>query len=224
MEVKIEQSWKILLQSEFDKPYFEKLVSFVRSEYQSKPNQIFPAGNQIFRAFDECPLENVKVVILGQDPYPTRGHAHGLCFSAEPDVSPLPKSLKNIYKEISDDLGIEMSQRNGDLSHWARQGVLLLNATLTVREGIPESHSNRGWELFTDAVIQKLSEQKENVVYMLWGSKAIRKAEHVPRDKNMILTAPHPSPLSAYRGFFGCRHFSKANEYLTEKGKTPIKW
>lgn len=224
MEVNIEQSWKNHLQNEFEQPYFERLVSFVKSEYLSKPGQIFPAGSQIFKAFNECPFDNVKVVILGQDPYPTKGHAHGLCFSVEPDVQPLPKSLKNIYKEIAEDLGIEMSARNGDLHYWATQGVLLLNATLTVREGAPESHANKGWEIFTDAVIKALSEQKEEVVYMLWGSKAIRKAEHVPRDKNLILTAPHPSPLSAYRGFFGCRHFSKANEYLTEKGKTPIKW
>lgn len=224
MEVKIDQSWKDQLQSEFDKPYFEKLVTFIRSEYQAYPDQIFPSGHQIFRAFDECSYDNVKVVILGQDPYPTRGHAHGLCFSVEPDVRPLPKSLINIYKEIADDLGIEMSSRNGDLSHWAKQGVLLLNATLTVREGNPESHANRGWEIFTDAVIQKISEKRENVVYMLWGSKAIRKAEHVPASKNLILSAPHPSPLSAYRGFFGCRHFSRANEYLTQLGKTPVKW
>lgn len=223
MEVKIEQSWKDQLQSEFAKRYFKQLIAFVKEEYKTYPNQIFPSGNNIFRAFDECPFDQVRVVILGQDPYPTRGHAHGLCFSVEPNVKPLPKSLINIYKEISEDLGQEMSGRNGDLSHWAKQGVLLLNATLTVREGLPESHADKGWEMFTDEVIRKLSE-KQNVVYMLWGSKASRKAEHVPKDQNLILTAPHPSPLSAYRGFFGCGHFSKANEYLTKLGKTPIKW
>lgn len=223
MEVKIEQSWKEQLQSEFSKSYFKELVAFVKKEYKTYPDQIFPSGNNIFRAFDECPFDQVRVVILGQDPYPTHGHAHGLCFSVEPNVKPLPKSLINIYKEISEDLGLELSGRNGDLSHWAKQGVLLLNATLTVREGLPESHANKGWEMFTDEVIRKIS-KKQNVVYMLWGSKAIRKAEHVPKDQNLILTAPHPSPLSAYRGFFGCGHFSKANEYLTQLGKTPVKW
>lgn len=224
MEVKIEQSWKKLLQDEFDKPYFQQLVEFIKKEYQTYPGQIFPKGNEILRAFDDCPFEHVKVVILGQDPYPTKGHAHGLCFSVEPDVRPLPKSLINIYKEISEDIGIDLSDRNGDLRHWAEQGVLLLNATLTVREGTPESHANRGWEKFTDAVIKALSERNEHVVYMLWGSKAAKKAEHVPGSKNCILNAPHPSPLSAYRGFFGCNHFSEANKYLTEMGKTPIKW
>lgn len=224
MEVKIEQSWKNQLQSEFEKPYFNDLVNFVKSEYKKYPGSIFPEGHQIFRAFDACSFENVKVVILGQDPYPTKGHAHGLCFSVEPDVHPLPKSLINIYKEITDDLGIDLSDRNGDLNHWAEQGVLLLNATLTVREGTPESHANKGWEIFTDAVIQKLAENRTEIVYMLWGSKAIRKAERVPKENNLILTSPHPSPLSAYRGFFGCRHFSKANEYLILQGKSAIKW
>lgn len=224
MELKIEQSWKNILQGEFSKPYFEELIDFVKKEYQSFPGQIFPKGNEIFRAFDDCPFDQVKVVILGQDPYPTKGHAHGLCFSVEPDVKPLPKSLVNIYKEIAEDLGIDLSDRNGDLGHWASQGILMLNATLTVREGTPESHANRGWEKFTDAVIKALSDHNKNVVYMLWGSKAAKKAEHVPETENCILKAPHPSPLSAYRGFFGCRHFSMANKYLTEMGKTPINW
>lgn len=224
MDVKIEPGWKKVLQSEFDKPYFEKLTDFVRSEYKAHPNAVFPPAAQIFRAFDECPFDKVEVVILGQDPYPTRGHAHGLCFSVEDHVRPLPKSLINIYKELSDDLGIDLSDRNGNLQHWAQQGVLLLNATLTVREGKPESHANHGWEIFTDAVINILNERKKGIVYLLWGSKAIRKAENVSRDRNLILTAPHPSPLSAYRGFFGCRHFSQTNRYLLSIGKTPIQW
>lgn len=224
MDVKIEPGWKKVLQSEFDKPYFEKLTDFVRSEYKAHPNAVFPPAAQIFRAFDECPFDKVEVVILGQDPYPTRGHAHGLCFSVKENVRPLPKSLINIYKELSDDLGIDLSDRSGNLQHWAEQGVLLLNATLTVREGKPESHANHGWEIFTDAVINILNERKKGIVYLLWGSKAIRKAENVSRDRNLILTAPHPSPLSAYRGFFGCRHFSQTNRYLLSIGKTPIQW
>jgi uracil-DNA glycosylase len=224
MEVKIEPSWKNILQNEFDQPYFEQLSTFLKKEYASFPGQVFPEWNEIFRAFNDCPFEQVKVVIIGQDPYPTKGHAHGLCFSVESDVKPLPKSLKNIYKEIAEDIGVDLSDRNGDLRHWATQGVLLLNVTLTVREGSPESHANKGWEKFTDAVIKVLSERNEQLVYMLWGSKAAKKAEHVPESKNCILKAPHPSPLSAYRGFFGSRHFSEANKYLTEMGKTPIKW
>ncbi|MDX2360906.1 MAG: uracil-DNA glycosylase [Crocinitomicaceae bacterium] len=223
MHVAIESSWKAQLKKEFDQPYFLKLVEFVKNQYVSYPDQIFPQGNQIFRAFDACPFEKVKVVILGQDPYPTKGHAHGLCFSVEPDVRPLPKSLNNIYKELNEDLGIT-PRTNGDLNHWAEQGVLLLNATLTVKEGTPESHAGKGWEMFTDAVIQQLNESKQGVVYLLWGSKAIRKAENVDRSKNVVLTAPHPSPLSAYRGFFGCKHFSKTNDYLTSIGKQTIDW
>jgi len=223
MDVTMESSWKKRLEKEFSKPYFESLADFVKSEYQKSPEAIFPLGNQIFRAFDACSFENVKVVILGQDPYPTKGHAHGLCFSVEPDVRPLPKSLNNIYKEMQTDLGIA-PRENGDLNHWAEQGVLLLNATLTVREGTPESHANKGWELFTDAVINTLNDEKSGVVYLLWGSKAQRKAENVDRSKNFILNSPHPSPLSAYRGFFGSQPFSKSNAYLESLGKSPIKW
>ena len=223
MDVSIESSWKSQLQNEFNQPYFESLVNFVKQEYTAHPNAVFPKGGQIFRAFEACPFDKVKVVILGQDPYPTPGHAHGLCFSAEPHVKPIPKSLINIYKELNDDLNIPI-RPNGDLNDWAEQGVLLLNAVLTVRSGQPESHAGKGWELFTDAVIQKLNENKTGVVYMLWGSKAQRKAENVNAQNNLILTAPHPSPLSAYRGFFGCRHFSKANQYLESAGQSPIVW
>ncbi len=223
MDVTIESSWKKALQNEFSQPYFESLVQFVKQEYKQHPNAIFPKGSQIFRAFDACPFDDVKVVILGQDPYPTPGHAHGLCFSAESHVKPLPKSLGNIYKELHDDLGNDL-RATADLSDWAQQGVLLLNAVLTVRSGQPDSHAGKGWELFTDAVIQRLNENKQGVVYMLWGSKAQRKAENVNANANLILTAPHPSPLSAYRGFFGCKHFSKANDYLASNSRTPILW
>ncbi len=217
----MESSWKEVLSTEFDQSYFSELVDFIKSEYSSKP--IFPQGNQIFRAFDAAPFEQVRVVILGQDPYPTRGHAHGLCFSVEPDVRPLPKSLKNIYTEIESDLGIQ-SPEHGDLNRWAEQGVLLLNSVLTVQEGAADSHKGKGWERFTDVVIQKLNEQKQNVVYILWGSKAIKKAESVDRNKNLVITSPHPSPLSAYRGFFGSKPFSQTNEYLVSKGLEPIEW
>lgn len=223
MDVNIESSWKKVLSKEFEKEYFVKLTDFVKSEYKNQPGRIFPKGKEIFRAFEACPFDQVKVVILGQDPYPTRGHAHGLCFSCEPDVRPLPKSLNNIYKELEQDLGIPPAQ-SGDLNHWAEQGVLLLNATLTVREGQPESHAGKGWELFTDAVINALNEYNSNIVYMLWGSKAQRKAENVNPAKNLILKAPHPSPLSAHRGFFGSNHFSKCNEYLEANNLEPIQW
>jgi len=223
MIVKMESSWNAQLSSEFEKPYFKNLVSFVRNEYKQKLGSIFPKESEIFRAFDKCSFDEVKVVILGQDPYPTRGHAHGLCFSVEPTVLPLPKSLANIYKEIESDIGRKFHE-NGDLSRWASQGVLMLNAVLTVREGEADSHKNKGWELFTDAVIDKLNENKSNVVYILWGSKAISKAERVDRENNLILSAPHPSPLSSYRGFFGCKHFSKTNAYLKKLDKSEIIW
>jgi uracil-DNA glycosylase len=223
MDVSIESSWKFQLQNEFLQPYFKSLAAFVKNEYEASPDGVFPKGSQIFRAFDACPFDQVKVVILGQDPYPTPGHAHGLCFSVEPDVKPLPKSLNNIFKELNDDLGIPI-RANGDLNAWAEQGVLLLNSVLTVKSGQADSHSGKGWEIFTDAVIQKLNENKEGVVYLLWGSKAQRKAQNVDAQGNLILTSPHPSPLSSYRGFFGCKHFSKTNEYLKSLGKTPINW
>lgn len=223
MEVKMEDSWKLVLQEEFSKPYFTELTNFVKEQYSLKPGAIFPKGDQIFRALNTCPLKNVKVVILGQDPYPTRGHAHGLCFSVEENVKPFPKSLVNIFKEIESDLG-QAFPENGSLVRWAEQGVLLLNAVLTVEEGMPESHARKGWEQLTDAIISALNNTSEHVVYLLWGSKAQEKASQVDSSKNLILKTVHPSPLSAYRGFLGCKHFSKTNEYLLENGKSPIIW
>lgn len=219
----MEDSWKLVLQEEFSKPYFTELTNFVKEQYKLKPGAIFPKGDQIFRALNTCPLKNVKVVILGQDPYPTRGHAHGLCFSVEESVKPFPKSLVNIFKEIESDLG-QAFPENGSLVRWAEQGVLLLNAVLTVEEGMPESHARKGWEQLTDAIISALNNNSEHVVYLLWGSKAQEKASQVDSSKNLILKTVHPSPLSAYRGFLGCKHFSKTNEYLLENGKSPIIW
>lgn len=223
MPIKIDPSWKIALQSEFEKPYFIELTEKVRQLYTKKKDIIFPKGSQIFRAFDLCPFDEVKVVILGQDPYPTRGHAHGLCFSVEPDVRPFPKSLNNIFKEIQSDLGQPFPE-NGNLERWAKQGVLLLNTVLTVEEGKPDSHKGIGWEQFTDAVIQKINAEKKGVVFLLWGSKAIAKSEMIDASKHLVLTAVHPSPLSAYRGFFGCQHFSKTNAYLKMMKFNPIQW
>lgn len=223
MEVKMEDSWKLVLMEEFSKPYFAELTDFVKEQYRCKPGAIFPKGDQIFRALNVCPLKNVKVVVLGQDPYPTRGHAHGLCFSVEEDVKPFPKSLVNIFKEIEADLGQSFPE-NGSLVRWAEQGVLLLNAVLTVEEGRPESHARKGWEQLTDAIISALNNNNEHIVYLLWGSKAQEKASQVDASKNLILKTVHPSPLSAYRGFFGCKHFSKSNEYLLANGKSPIIW
>jgi len=223
MEMHLEESWKTALSSELEKPYFAELMRFVKHEYTQKENSVFPKDDQIFRALNLCPISKVKVVILGQDPYPTKGHAHGLCFSVEEHVRPLPKSLTNIFKELESDLSISIPE-NGSLIHWAEQGVLLLNTVLTVEEGKPESHAKRGWELFTDAVIRALNERSEGIVYLLWGSKAQEKAIKVDADKNLILKTVHPSPLSAYRGFFGSKHFSKTNEYLIRLGKEPINW
>lgn len=220
MEVKIEKSWKEVLQTEFDKPYFENLVGFVKQEYAS--HTIFPPAGQIFNAFNTCPFNHVKVVILGQDPYHGPRQAHGLCFSVNDGIQ-FPPSLQNIFKEINSDLGIPMP-KSGNLTRWAEQGVLLLNATLTVRASQAGSHQGRGWEEFTDAVIKIISEKAENVVFILWGSYAIKKKSLIDASKHCILTAPHPSPLSSYRGFFGCKHFSQTNTYLTSKGKTPIEW
>ncbi len=220
MNVKIEQSWKDALGAEFDKDYFIKLTDFVRGEYLSG-NAIYPEAKNIFNAFNLCPIDKVKVVIIGQDPYHEPGQAHGLCFSVLPPTI-LPPSLQNIYKEIESDLG-RKSVTNGDLTHWANQGVLLLNSTLTVRAHAAASHAGRGWEEFTDAVIRVVA-MRENIVYMLWGSYAQKKAAFVNADKNLILKSAHPSPLSAYRGFFGNHHFSRANEYLIQNGKSPIEW
>ena len=222
MQVRIEESWHKVLQTEFDKPYFEFLANFVRAEYRTK--RCFPPANAIFRAFDLCPFDKVKVVILGQDPYHEYGQAMGLSFSV-PDGVPAPPSLVNIYKEIERDLGHpSICAGGGNLTKWVEQGVLLLNATLTVEEHRAGSHQNKGWEGFTDAAIQALAQRKQHIVYLLWGSYAQRKAAFVPTQNNLILKAAHPSPLSAYNGFFGCKHFSKANNYLLQHNLSPIKW
>ena len=221
MDVKIEQSWKDVLNTEFEKDYFKKLTDFVRSEYMSGKT-IYPEPKNIFNAFNLCPLDKVRVVIIGQDPYHEPHQAHGLCFSVESGVD-LPPSLQNIYKEIETDLG-HKSITNGDLTDWAKQGVLLLNSTLTVRAHIAASHSGKGWEQFTDAVIRAVAQNRKHVVYMLWGSFAQKKAEFVNESENLILKSAHPSPLSAYRGFFGNHHFSLANKYLIENGYAPINW
>jgi len=220
MEVKIENSWKNSLGETFSRGYFSELVSFVKNEYQN--HQIFPPGKEIFNAFWHCPLDKVKVVILGQDPYHGPGQAHGLSFSVRPGI-PFPPSLLNIFKEIRQDIGKDMPP-NGDLTRWADQGVFLLNATLTVRAHQAGSHQNHGWETFTDEVIKVINLHCENVVFLLWGAYAQKKSVLIDESKHLILKAPHPSPLSAHRGFLGCGHFSKANEYLKSKGIEPIDW
>lgn len=220
MEVKIAQDWKDILAPEFEKSYFEQLTHFVRDEYAA--HRVYPRGSNIFRAFDKCPFDKLKVVIIGQDPYHGPGQAHGLCFSVADGV-PFPPSLQNIFKEVHADTGAEIPL-SGNLDRWAEQGVLLLNAVLTVREHEAASHAGKGWETFTDAVVRAVAERKEGVVYMLWGSYAQRKGAIADPTKNLILKAVHPSPLSAYRGFLGCRHFSQANAYLKSIGKAPILW
>ncbi|MBR1626105.1 MAG: uracil-DNA glycosylase [Bacteroidales bacterium] len=220
MQVKIEESWREVLQEEFNKPYFGSLVDFVKQEYVVKT--VYPKGKNIFNAFNLCGFNNVKVVIIGQDPYHEEGQAQGLCFSV-PDGIPIPPSLVNIYKEINSDLGKPIPQ-SGDLTRWALQGVLLLNATLTVEAHKAGSHQGKGWEEFTDSVIKLLNEKKEHLVFLLWGSYAIRKSALINREKHLILTSPHPSPLSAYRGFFGNHHFSQCNNYLVENKIEPINW
>ena len=220
MTVKIEPSWREALQSEFDQPYFAALVQQLHAE-KAAGRTIFPPGGQIFRAFDLCPLDATKVVILGQDPYHGYGQAMGLCFSV-PQGVPAPPSLKNIFREIETDLGVQMSG-SPDLTPWARQGVLLLNAVLTVRAGEPTSHSGIGWQTFTDAVIRTVSERRDGVVFMLWGNYARSKAALIDASRHLVLEAAHPSPL-ARGAFFGCRHFSRCNEYLTFRGETPIDW
>ncbi|MBO4622083.1 MAG: uracil-DNA glycosylase [Paludibacteraceae bacterium] len=220
MEVRIEESWREVLQPEFDKPYFELLTDFVRQEYRTK--QCFPPAKLIFNAFDLCPFDRVRVVIIGQDPYHDVGQAQGLCFSV-PDGVRIPPSLQNIYKELQSELGTAIPA-SGDLHRWAEQGVLLLNATLTVEAHRPGSHQNKGWEELTDAVIAALNARREHLVFMLWGSYAKRKGQVIDSRKHLVLTAAHPSPLSAYNGFFGCGHFLKANEYLVRTGQQPIEW
>ncbi|MBP5389951.1 MAG: uracil-DNA glycosylase [Bacteroidales bacterium] len=220
MEVKIESSWKQALQSEFDEPYFAALVRFLHDE-KAAGKVIFPPGGRIFRAFELTPVDSVKVVILGQDPYHGYGQAMGLCFSV-PENVPAPPSLRNIFKEIEDDLGVRMSG-SPDLTPWARQGVLLLNAILTVRAGEAASHGTIGWQRFTDAVIRYVSDHCEGVVFLLWGNYARSKRDLIDGARHLILEAAHPSPL-ARGAFFGCRHFSKANDYLVRQGKTPVDW
>ncbi|MBQ0063473.1 MAG: uracil-DNA glycosylase [Prevotella sp.] len=220
MDVRIEDSWKQELAEEFEKPYFKELTDFVREEYSH--HRCFPPARLIFNAFDLCPFPAVKVVIIGQDPYHEPGQAHGLCFSVNEGVT-FPPSLQNIFKEIESDLE-HASQSQGDLSEWAKQGVLLLNATLTVRAHHAGSHQSHGWETFTDVVIKTLAEKRENLVFILWGSYAQQKATYIDATKHLILRSPHPSPLSAHRGFFGNHHFSQANGYLTAHNKTPIEW
>jgi uracil-DNA glycosylase len=220
MDVRIEQSWKQHLMPEFDKPYFVNLTNFVRDQYRTKT--IYPPAKLIFNAFDQCPFDEVEVVIVGQDPYHEPRQAHGLCFSVNDGVE-IPPSLQNIYKEIHDDLGKPIP-RSGNLERWARQGVLLLNATLTVQAHRAGSHQGKGWEEFTDAVIRQLANERENLVFILWGAYAQRKGENIDTNRHLVLKSPHPSPLSAHRGFFGNKHFSKANEYLVAHGKKPIDW
>ena len=223
MDVKIHETWKKVLAPEFESAYFAKLVSFVKDAYAH--GIVYPPGRLIFEAFNRTPFDKVKVVILGQDPYHNPRQAHGLCFSVPAGVE-RPPSLINIYKELESEYGTSFLDRSGDLSHWADQGVLLLNATLTVSGGanMAGSHQGRGWETFTDAVVRALSARRKNLVYMLWGSYAQRKAAFVDRNENLVLEAAHPSPLSAFRGFFGCGHFRKANEYLQRQGLDPVTW
>jgi uracil-DNA glycosylase len=220
MDVKIEGSWKNSLKNVFQADFFKELTDFIKSEYQN--HQIFPPGKEIFNAFWHCPLSKVKVVILGQDPYHGIGQAHGLSFSVKPGV-PFPPSLLNILKELKNDLGLDLPP-NGELTRWADQGVFLLNATLTVRANQAGSHQNRGWETFTDEVIKVISSERENVVFMLWGAYAQKKSDLIDSQKHLILKAPHPSPLSAHRGFLGCGHFSSANEYLVKTNQQPVIW
>jgi len=220
MEVKIASAWKSLLSDEFQKPYFHDLTAFVKKEY--KTQTIYPRGLDIFKAFDRCDYSQVKVVIIGQDPYHGPGQANGLCFSVSDGIRP-PPSLLNIFKEIRNDLGKPIPA-SGDLERWAQQGVLLLNATLTVKANAPGSHQHRGWETFTDAVIKKISDEKEGIVFLLWGAYAQKKGEIIDRNKHLVLMSAHPSPFSADRGFFGCKHFSKTNAYLKSKGKEEIGW
>lgn len=237
MQVQIEESWRQQLQPQFDSAYFEILTRFVKQAYQT--TTCYPPGKFIFEAFNRTPFDKVKVVILGQDPYHGRGQAHGLCFSVQRGITP-PPSLVNIYKELVQELGQPplvpngvMPQsvgratslpQGGDLSGWADQGVLLLNASLTVQEGMPNSHSGKGWETFTDAAIKALSDNREHLVFLLWGGNARKKGAVIDRRKHLVLECAHPSPLSAYNGFFGCGHFVKANQYLMQQGLQPIQW
>ncbi|TWV15570.1 uracil-DNA glycosylase [Bacteroidaceae bacterium HV4-6-C5C] len=220
MDVQIEESWKTRLQTEFDKDYFKNLTHFVRDEYKRTP--VYPPGKLIFNAFNLCPFNEVKVVIIGQDPYHGPGQAHGLCFSVNDGVS-FPPSLINIFKEIKNDIGTD-APTSGNLTRWANQGVLLLNATLTVRAHQAGSHQNKGWETFTDTAIRTLAEQREHLVFILWGAYAQKKGAFINREKHLVLSSAHPSPLSAYNGFFGNKHFSQTNAYLKTHGEKEIIW
>lgn len=220
MDVNIDLSWKSRLSQEFEAAYFVDLVDFVRKEYSQ--HKVFPPGRMIFKAFDLCPFEEVRVVVLGQDPYHEPGQAHGLCFSVQEGLT-LPPSLVNIFREIKQDLGLE-TLPSGNLERWARQGVLLINATLTVRAHQAGSHQNKGWERFTDAVIHRLAEEKQGLVFLLWGAYAQRKGAFIDANRHLVLKSVHPSPLSAYRGFFGNHHFSQTNQYLQSRGSLPIDW
>lgn len=222
MEVRIEEGWKRQLSEEFNKPYFANLTSLVRAEYSTPGLRVYPPASKIFAAFDDSPFSETKVVIIGQDPYHGPGQANGLAFSVSPGIG-IPPSLRNIFKEVCDDTGAPYPA-DGDLTRWARQGVLLINATLTVREHQPKSHGNIGWSEFTDAAVRAINRNGSHIVFMLWGADAIRKGELIDRGRHLVLTAAHPSPFSAMRGFFGCRHFSQANAYLREHGKKEIMW
>jgi uracil-DNA glycosylase len=221
MDVEMESSWKRVLAEEFEKPYFKELTEFVKKEYMQEA--VYPSAQAIFRAFELTPFDQVRVVILGQDPYHGAGQATGLSFAVNDGVT-LPPSLRNMYKELESDLGTPLTNRSGDLSRWATQGVLLLNATLTVRASSPGSHQNQGWEQFTDAVIRALSEKRENLVFILWGNYARQKGAHIDRVKHCIIESPHPSPFSAHSGFFGSKPFSKTNTYLLSINKPPVTW
>lgn len=220
MKLSLEKAWFSMLKKEFDKDYFHYIYQFLEEEYQQ--NTVFPAKEKVFSAFQYCTFDNLKVVLLGQDPYHGKNQANGLAFSVN-ESEKLPPSLKNIFKELHDDLGV-VPTKNGNLEHWAKQGVLLLNTTLTVQEKSPNSHQNIGWNLFTDEVIQTISSKKKHVVFLLWGNHAIQKASLIDKTKHLILISPHPSPFSAHKGFFGNKHFSKTNDYLISKGIQKIDW
>ena len=222
MDVKMEESWKEVLKNEFTKPYFQQIVTFLKTERMAGKT-IYPPGSMIFNAFNHTPFDKVKVVLIGQDPYHGAGQAHGLCFSVQDGVAP-PPSLINIYKEIQTDIGVGMNAKNGNLTKWADQGVFLLNASLTVRANEPMSHAKIGWAGFTDAVIKKISDEKKGVVFLLWGKFAQEKQILIDETKHHVLKAAHPSPFSADKGFFGCKHFSKTNDYLIKEGLAPINW
>jgi uracil-DNA glycosylase len=219
----IESSWAKALGNRLKSDKMVRLFRSVEEVYEHNQKTVFPSRENLFKAFELCPFTNVKVVIIGQDPYPTRGHAHGLSFSVDSSVINLPRSLRNIFKELCADVHCEMPIQ-GDLSHWAKQGVLLINTVLTVEEGLPGSHAYLGWHHFTDPVIEVINQNHQSVVFMLWGNKAKMVGDKIDASKHLVLHAPHPSPLSAYQGFFGCKHFSKANQFLVKQGKAPIQW